>query len=136
MTAQRPDSAPTHSTLVQAWPGLVSIHGICAVRAMVSASPLFTGRMSCGNDMRSLPSKSVRPGRLSLAHAAGGKIPVEDLLAVPQHDAGGAGDALEHLLQVADAKRRAADVGMDGDRHHPGGVRTLLQQPLEAVDGA
>src|SRR5258706_9153604 len=41
------------------------------------------------------------------------QIPVEDLLAVPVQHAFELGDALVHLLQVLDAERLAADVGMD-----------------------
>src|SRR5690242_19065347 len=72
-------------------------------------------------------------GRSSLLLA---QIPVEDLLAVPDDDAARPGDALDHRLEVFDAERRAADIGVDGDRHDARGLGAFLVEPLEIVDRA
>src|SRR4051794_20417565 len=62
--------------------------------------------------------------------------PVEDLLAVPEEDAWRSGDAIEDALEIFDPERRAADVGVDGDRHDPRRLGALLVQALEIIHAA
>src|SRR6185503_11977180 len=44
-------------------------------------------------------------------------VPVHDFLAGPEHDAALLLQRGEHLFEILDAKRRARNVRMDGDRH-------------------
>src|SRR5687767_827191 len=63
-------------------------------------------------------------------------VPVKDLLSGPRFHAGALPDVLVQLFQVADAVRRAADVGMDADRHHARGLLAVQVQAIEVVDAA
>ena len=63
------------------------------------------------------------------------KIPVEDLFAGPEHDAGPGPDVLERFAEVAEAVRRAHDVRVDDDRHDAGGLLRIGVQLFELIDG-
>src|SRR5215210_1478762 len=61
------------------------------------------------------------------------QVPVEDLRAVPAHNAGPAQQLGPQPLDVADAVRRARQVGMVGDRHDLRPLGRFLVQALEVV---
>src|SRR5918993_2275988 len=63
-------------------------------------------------------------------------VPVEDLLAGPEHDVALAPDTRDHLPKVFEAVRRAHDVGVDNQSHDAGAVAGILMKLLELVDGA
>src|SRR5438477_1671092 len=49
------------------------------------------------------------------------QVPVEDLFAGPEQHAGLLPDMVERAAEVFEAVRRTHDVGVDDQRHHPGG---------------
>src|SRR3979409_71608 len=74
---------------------------------------------------------SIDMGGSAWGFPAGGQVPGEDLLAVPQKDARELAGVLVDGLQVLDAVRNAADVRVDGDGHDLGAPRALLVEPVE-----
>src|SRR6267378_5647426 len=71
--------------------------------------------------------RSPLPGQLPV-------VPIEDLFAVPMHDAVELVDVIVDRFEVFDAKRLAADVGMDRERQDFRPGLAFLIEPVEAVD--
>ena len=89
------------------------------------------GRRDRGQNAMADSAHAFAPGLGYLA-----VVPVEDLLAVPVHDAVELVHVVVDLLEILDPERLAADVGMDRERQDLRAILALLIQPVEAVDGA
>src|SRR5258708_23264835 len=92
-------------------------------------------------EVRSQQSPAARAGpRRSCLRSwvAGGLlgVPVEDLLAVPVHDAFEPVHIVVDRFEKLDPERLAADVGMDCERQDFRADLALFVQPVEAIYGA
>src|SRR5258708_1826932 len=122
--ARAPRQHATLNVLLK-MPGIYDTRGLRADRARnPSGTAAATGDIA-------LPALR-RAGLLRLLPRL--EVPLQYLLAVPVQHAFRLGDGLVHLLEVLDAERLAADVGMDGDRHDLRALGAFLVQALEAVD--
>src|SRR6185295_11297442 len=64
------------------------------------------------------------------------EVPVKDLFPFPDDDIRALQDVFVEPLEIRDAVRRAGDVRVHADRHHPRGLLALHVQPIELVDAA
>src|SRR5512145_2188353 len=85
---------------------------------------------------RSSSQRAARSLSRGSSASAFSQIPVKNLLPLPYQHAGPLPDVLVELLEIADAVRHAADVGMDAERHHARRFLSLRIQPVEVVDAA